>query len=89
LHECNGRASEWTYYVVEDAKVGLSWKTLGRFKVVQHREFATMQKFRDHAELLGKVKPQGEIAIQRIEKFKGRTGITIPMTYELALVQFI
>ena len=84
----HGRASEWAYYVVEEAKVGLSWETLERFKVAQHREFATEQEFRDYTELLAKVKPQGEIAIQRIEKFKGRTGITIPMTYELALVQF-
>jgi 16S rRNA G966 N2-methylase RsmD len=84
----HGRASEWAYYVVEEAKVGLSWKSLERFKVVQHQEFATEQKFRDHAELLAKVKPQGEIAIQRIGKFRGRTDITIPMTYELALVQF-
>jgi len=32
------------------------------------------------------VKPQGEIAIQRIEKFKSKIDITIPFTYELALV---
>jgi ubiquinone/menaquinone biosynthesis C-methylase UbiE len=84
----HGRTSEWAYYVVEDVKVDLSWKTIERFKVARHRVFATEQRFKDHAELLAKVKSQGEVAVQRIEKFIGRTDITIPMTYELALVQF-
>ena len=38
--------------------------------------------------LLDKVKVQGNVAIERIEEFKGQTGITIPFTYELALVRF-
>jgi len=84
----HGKASEWAFYVVEETKVELLWRTLERFNVPQHREFATEQKFRDHAELLAKVEPQGEIAIRRIKKFEGRTDIIIPMTYELALVRF-
>ena len=84
----HGRDSEWAYYIVEEAKVSLSWKALERFTVVKHYVFATEQRFGNHAELLAKVKPQGEIAIQRIERFKGKTEIAIPMTYELALVQF-
>jgi ubiquinone/menaquinone biosynthesis C-methylase UbiE len=84
----HGRTSEWAYYVAEEAKVDLAWRTLERFTVVRHREFATTQRFGNHTELLGKVRTQGEIAVQRIEKFKGRADIAIPMTYELALVQF-
>jgi len=84
----HGRASEWTYYVLEEIKVELSWKTLERFNVVRRRQYAAEQRFADYAELLSKVNPQGGIAIQRIEKFRGLTGITIPMTYELALVRF-
>jgi hypothetical protein len=84
----HGHASEWAYYVVEEAKVDLLWSTLERFNVPQRREFATEQRFRDHAELLAKVKPQGEIAIRRIKKFEGQIDIIIPMTYELALVKF-
>jgi hypothetical protein len=34
------------------------------------------------------VKVQGETAIERIEKFKTQTDIKIPLSYELALVQF-
>lgn len=83
----HGRASEWAYYVVEEVKVAASWSAVERFPVVRHREFSGEQRFGDHAELLAKVRPQGEIAIQRIERFRGRTDITIPMTYELALVR--
>ena len=85
----HGRASEWAYYVVEEEKVRSEWNTLERFNVTRHQEFAAEQKFRDYAELLAKVKSQGTVALQRIEKFRGLTGITIPMTYELALVRFI
>lgn len=84
----HGRASEWAYYVAEEDKVDRSWNALERFRVVRHKEFATEQRFRDHAELLAKVSPQGETAIRRIARFEGRTGITIPMTYALAVVQF-
>jgi hypothetical protein len=84
----HGRASEWAYYVAEEAKAGLVWRTLERLGMARHREFAAEQRFRDHAELLAKVKPQGATAIQRIEKFSGRSDIVIPMTYEMALVRF-
>ena len=75
-------------YVVEEDKASLVWKTLERFEVTKHQEFAAVQRFKDHAELLAKVKVQGDAAVQRIEKFRGRLDITIPMTYELALVRF-
>jgi len=83
----HGPASEWAYYVAEEAKVALSWQAVARFSVVKHREYATEQRFGSHAELLAKVQSQGEIAVRRIERFEGQTEITIPMTYELALVQ--
>jgi hypothetical protein len=84
----HGRTSKWAYYVVEEEKVRLSWEALERFRVTRRQEYSGEQKFRDHAELLAKVKVQGEIAIERIEKFKTDTNITIHLTYELALVQF-
>jgi hypothetical protein len=68
--------------------VELSWRTVERFKVVRHQEYSAEHRFKDHAELLAKVKVQGEAAIGRIEKFKTQTDIKIPLTYELALVQF-
>ncbi len=84
----HGRTSKWAYYVVEEEKVKLSWRALDRFRVVRHQAYSAEHKFRDHAELLAKVKVQGNIAVERIEVFKNQTGITIPLTYEMALVQF-
>ncbi len=84
----HGRASEWAYYTVEEKKVEISWRSIERFRVARHQEFSAEQRFKDHAELLAKVKVQGETAIERIEKFKNGTGIAIPMTYELALLEF-
>jgi hypothetical protein len=84
----HGLKSHWAYYVVEEEKVRVSWQAVERFKVSRHRDYTAEQMFKDYDELLSKVKPQGEIAIQRIEKFKGKMNITIPFTYELALINF-
>jgi len=84
----HGLKSQWAYHVVEEEKMRVSWQAVKCFKVSLHREYAAEQKFKDYDELLAKVKPQGEIAIQRIEKFKGKIDITIPFTYELALINF-
>jgi len=84
----HGRTSKWAYYVVEEEKVKLSWKALERFRVMRRQEYSAEHRFKDHAELLAKVKVQGEPAIERIERFRNRTDIVIPLTYELALVQF-
>ena len=82
----HGLKSQWAYYVVEEEKVRVSWQAVKRFKVSKHHVYEAEQKFKDYDEILTKVKPQGEIAIQRIEKFKSKIDITIPFTYELALV---
>lgn len=84
----HGRTSRWTHYVVEEEKVKLAWEAVERFKVARHAEYSAEHKFGDHAELLAKVKVQGDVALQRIEKFRNQTGITIPLTYELALIRF-
>jgi hypothetical protein len=83
----HGRNSEWAYHAVEEVKVDRSWTALERFDVIRRRVYTCEQKFKDYAELRSKVEPQGETAIQRIEKFRGRTDITIPMIYDLALVR--
>jgi hypothetical protein len=82
----HGLKSQWAYYVVEEEKVRVSWQAVKHFKVSKHREYSAEQKFKDYDEILAKVKPQGEVAIQRIEKFKGKVNFTIPFTYELALI---
>jgi ubiquinone/menaquinone biosynthesis C-methylase UbiE len=84
----HGRTSRWTHYVVEEEKVKLAWEAVERLGAARSKEYSAEHKFRDHAELLAKVRVQGDVALQRIEKFRSQTNITIPLTYELALVRF-
>jgi hypothetical protein len=84
----HGLRSEWAYYVAEEEKVRASWQAVKRFKESRHKEHSTEHKFKNYEELLNKVMPQGDIAIQRIEKFKDKLDISILVTYELALINF-
>jgi CheY-like chemotaxis protein len=78
--------SPWAYYVVEEEKVRIAWEAVARLPVRERREYETVQKFRDYGELLDKVRPQGEIAVRRIDKWRGQVDIIIPMVYSLALI---
>jgi hypothetical protein len=51
---------------------------------VQH--FQSSQSFATIAELEAKVKPQGEMSLQRIEPYRGQNNFSIPMSYDLALM---
>ena len=48
---------------------------------------AAEQRFADFGELEAKVRPQGQESLLRIERFRGRTGIVIPMAYAVALLR--
>jgi hypothetical protein len=78
--------SEWSYVAAEDQKVAASWAALVRFPVKKKQRHEAAQSFKDYDELYEKVKGQGETALSRIERYKGQTGIRIPMTYGLALI---
>jgi CheY-like chemotaxis protein len=78
--------SLWAYCVVEEEKARIAWEAVARLPLRERREYETVQKFRDYGELLDKVRPQGEIAVQRIEKWRGQVDIIIPMVYSLALI---
>lgn len=78
--------SDWAFYAAEEDKVRRSAEAMKRFGVRRREVFLTEQRFRDHAELLAKVAVQGPLAIQRAQRFAGTTNITIPMSYELALL---
>lgn len=84
----HGVDSEWAYYVVEEEKVRNSWKAVQRFNQTKHRAYNDKQRFKNYEELYAKVNSQGETAVRRIEKFRDKTDITIPFTYELALLEF-
>ncbi len=78
--------SEWSFVAGEEEKVEASWAALARFPVRRKRSYEAIQAFKDYDELFEKLKGQGETAIARIDGYKGRAGIRIPMTYGLALI---
>ncbi len=79
--------SEWSYVAAEEGKVEAGWASLTRFPVSRERRHEDVQVFRDFEELHEKVKGQGETSLARIAGFRGRSGIRIPMTYGLALIE--
>jgi SAM-dependent methyltransferase len=79
--------SAWIHFGAEEDKVAASWAALARFPVVREEQHENVQSFADYAELAERVKGQGETSLARIEGFRGRRAIRIPMTYGLALVR--
>jgi hypothetical protein len=79
--------SPWSYYAAEDDKVDQSWKALSGFPAARRADFACEQSFVDFGELEAKVRPQGRESLRRVEPFRGRTGIMIPMAYAAALLR--
>jgi len=77
--------SEWVFYAAGEEKVRRSTEAVERFGVRRSETFHTGQHFRDHAEL-AKVTVEGDVAIQRAQRFAGATDIVIPMSYQLALL---
>lgn len=78
--------SDWAYRVAEEDKVRLAWRAVDAYPLRKRNQYEVVHKFSDFAELLEKVKSQGEIAIQRIEKWRGQKNIVISMAYSLALL---
>jgi len=78
--------SPWSFHAAEEDKVRRSAEAMERFGVRRRQIFSTVQRFRNHDELLAKIRVQGPLAIQRAERFIGATNIVIPMSYGLALL---
>lgn len=79
--------SPWVYFTAEAEIVDRSWQALGRLQIVRQCSYATEQRFADYNELHAKLKSQGDASIKRIERFREQTGITIPMSFALALIR--
>ena len=79
-------ASEWIFYGAEEDKVRISTAAMERFGIRCREAFHAVQRFQDYAELLARVAGQGEMSIQRVQRFAGATDIAIPMDYEVALL---
>jgi len=78
--------SDWVYYGAEEDEVRRSSEAVERFGVRRREAYGTDQRFRDYAELIAKLSPQGPTAITRARCFEGATNIVIPMRYQLVLL---
>jgi len=78
--------SEWIYYGAEQDKVAHSSAVMREYGIRRQETFQAEQRFATYDELYAKISPQGELAIERIERFKGQSDIVIPFSYELNLL---
>ncbi len=78
--------SSWSWYLCEEEKVPRGWAAAEEFRLALDRRFEGTQRFRDHAELVAKVRVQGDGAIERVQEFAARTDFTIDMPYRVALL---
>ncbi|MCJ7526415.1 MAG: class I SAM-dependent methyltransferase [Candidatus Aminicenantes bacterium] len=78
--------SPWAYITAEETKVKKAWQAVQIQKPVRVQHYASQQSFSTFAELEAKVISQGEVALQRIEPYRGQKNFTIPMSYGLALL---
>jgi hypothetical protein len=78
--------SEWAFHAAEEDKIRRSTDALAEFACARHQTFRTEQRFPEYRQLLEKVSCQGEVALQRAERYRGVTEIAIPMTYGLSLL---
>lgn len=78
--------SPWIYYGAEDDKVERSWRAVEGLPVARRVRYDTEQRFADFEALHEKLHLQGDESFRRIERYRGRHEIVIPMSYALALV---
>jgi tRNA A58 N-methylase Trm61 len=78
--------SEWAFHAAEEDKVRRSTDALAGFACARQQAFRTEQRFAEYQQLVDKVSCQGELALQRAERYRGAAEIAIPMTYGLTLL---
>ncbi|MCT4601181.1 MAG: class I SAM-dependent methyltransferase [Marinifilaceae bacterium] len=76
--------SEWAYIGNEIEKATLSWNIISKNPILKREQYTSTQIFKDYTELFNRVKEQGDISINRIEKYRDKREIEIPMKYEFA-----
>jgi len=79
--------SEWAYIANEEVKVKKCWEAIEKFNIQKIQRYEAFQFFHDYEELFQKVKGQGSNSIQRIQKYKGKKDIKIPMSYVFVLIE--
>jgi len=78
--------SPWSFHAAEEGKVRRSTEAMERFGIRRRHSLSVEQRFGDYDELLAKIRVQGELAIQRAQRFRGATDIVVPMNCGLALL---
>jgi len=78
--------SPWAWYVSESEKASRSWNAIRKLNIIQENSFNADQYFLNYSDLFKKVEVMGEIAIERISDFVGKSNITIKMKYTIALL---
>jgi hypothetical protein len=79
--------SPWVHYVAEEEKVRRGWDAVGRAKPASLIVHRTLQVYGDFDELELKFEGYGSVPLSRIEEFRGKVDIVIPMSYALALIR--
>ncbi len=77
-------ASTWVHYIAEEDKVRRAWDAVGRARPASLMVHSTLQVYRDFEEIRLKFEGWGDEPNRRIEEFRGKPGIIIPMSYGLA-----
>jgi 16S rRNA G966 N2-methylase RsmD len=78
--------SEWAFIVAEEDKATAAWAAVAASLPEKTVSFEADQVFSGFEELWQKVHGQGERSLARIERFKGLSDISIPMSYGFALL---
>lgn len=78
--------SLWEWYAAEDGKAETGWKAVERGKIRRQQSVEAWQRFPDYAALEAKLAPQGPVSLERIDRHRGESAISIPMPYRLALL---
>jgi hypothetical protein len=78
--------SEWAFIGAEEEKATEAWASIVSSRPEKVVSFEASQVFGGFEELWQKVRGQGEISLARIERFKGLSDISIPMSYGFALL---
>lgn len=78
--------SEWAFIGAEEDKATAAWASIVSSLPEKIVSFEASQVFGGFGELWLKVHGQGEKSLARIERFKGLSDISIPMSYGFALL---
>jgi predicted RNA methylase len=78
--------SDWAYYVAEEDKVAKSWNAIESLSVRKSIHHDAIGRFATYDELREKVRPQGQISLDRVKRFEGARDFAIPMRYGIVLL---